>query len=45
MVPKLRFSKFSQKWTKIRLGNYLQNYQKRCLLILIYLFTLHLDKG
>lgn len=29
MVPKLRFSKFSQKWTKIRLGNYLQNYQKK----------------
>ncbi|MGF6477772.1 type I restriction enzyme S subunit [Pantoea dispersa] len=29
MVPKLRFSKFSKEWTKIRLGDYLQNYQKK----------------
>ncbi|ENK7427097.1 restriction endonuclease subunit S [Salmonella enterica] len=29
MVPKLRFSKFSQEWTKIRLGDYLQNYQQK----------------
>ncbi|HDH7187730.1 TPA: restriction endonuclease subunit S [Escherichia coli] len=29
MVPKLRFRKFSKEWTKIRLGDYLQNYQKK----------------
>ncbi|ENR0238648.1 TPA: restriction endonuclease subunit S [Klebsiella aerogenes] len=29
IAPKLRFSKFSKEWTKIRLGDYLQIYQKK----------------
>ncbi|CZW48851.1 MULTISPECIES: restriction endonuclease subunit S [Enterobacter cloacae complex] len=29
IAPKLRFSIFSQEWTKIRLGDYLQIYQKK----------------
>ncbi|HEJ6937041.1 restriction endonuclease subunit S [Serratia marcescens] len=28
-MPKLRFSKFSQEWSKLRLGDYVQNFQKK----------------
>ncbi|MBJ9290771.1 restriction endonuclease subunit S [Citrobacter freundii] len=29
MMPKLRFSEFSQEWKKLRLGDYVQSFQKR----------------